>query len=66
MHSYFMTEEYSIVYMYHSFYIHSSVNVHGIYQTRILEWVAISFSRGSAQPKDRICVSCIGRQILYR
>ena len=28
-------------------------------QVRILEWVAISFSRGSSQPKDLTCVSCI-------
>ena len=27
--------------------------VHGILQARILEWVAISFSRGSSQPRDR-------------
>ena len=27
-------------------------SVHGISQARILEWVAISFSRGSSQPKD--------------
>ena len=26
---------------------------HGILQARILEWVAISFSRGSSQPRDR-------------
>ena len=39
--------------------------VHGISQARILEWVAISFSRGSSQPRDGTCVSCIGRQILY-
>ena len=26
--------------------------VHGILQTRILEWVAIPFSRGSSQPRD--------------
>ena len=26
--------------------------VHGIFQARILEWAAISFSRGSSQPKD--------------
>ena len=38
---------------------------HGISQARILEWVAPSFSRGSSQLKDRTCVSCIGRQILY-
>ena len=41
-------------------------SVHGIFQARILEWVAISFSRGSSRPRDRIWVSCIGRQILYR
>ena len=43
-------------------------SVHGILQTRILGWVAISFSRGSSQPRDRTCVSyvsCIGRQVLY-
>ena len=31
----------------------------------ILEWVAISFSRGSSQLRDLIHVSCIGRWILY-
>ena len=31
----------------------------GILQARILEWVAISFSRGSSQLKDRTQVSCI-------
>ena len=34
-------------------------------QARIWEWVAISFSRGSSRPRDRIWVSCIGRWILY-
>ena len=34
-------------------------SVHGILQARILEWVAISFSRGSSQSKDRTHVSCI-------
>ena len=33
--------------------------VHGILQARILEWVAISFSRGSSQPRDRTQVSRI-------
>ena len=28
-------------------------SVHGILQVRILEWVAISFSRGSSRPRDR-------------
>ena len=39
--------------------------VHGIFQARVLEWVAISFSRGSSQPRDRTWVSHIGRQRLY-
>ena len=40
-------------------------SVLGFSQARILEWVAISFPRGSSQTRDQICVSCIGRQILY-
>ena len=32
---------------------------HGIFQARILEWVAISFSRGSSQPRDQTRVSHI-------
>ena len=35
-------------------------SVHGILQARILEWVTISFSRGSSQSRDRTWVSCIG------
>ena len=35
-------------------------SVHGIHQARILEWVAISFSRGSSQFRDWTWVSCIG------
>ena len=33
--------------------------VHGILQARILQWVAISFSRRSSQPRDQNRVSCI-------
>ena len=40
-------------------------SVCGIFQARILEWVAISFSRGSSRPTDRTHVSCSGRQVLY-
>ena len=36
-------------------------SVHGILQTRILEWVAISSSRGSSQPRDQTRDSCIGK-----
>ena len=42
-------------------------SVHGIFLARILEWVVISFSRGTSQPRDRTpisCGSCIGRRIL--
>ena len=39
--------------------------VHGIFPARILEWVAIFFSRESSQPRDGSQVSCIGQQILY-
>ena len=39
---------------------------HGILQARILEWVAISFSRGSSQPRDQTRVSCIaGRHFTF-
>ena len=40
-------------------------SVHGIFPARILVWVAISCSRGSSQPRDQTCVSCIGRWSLY-
>ena len=34
-------------------------SVHGIFQAIVLEWIAISFSRGSSQPRDQTQVSCI-------
>ena len=34
-------------------------SLHGILQASILEWVAISSSRGSSQPRDQTPVSCI-------
>ena len=34
-------------------------SVYGIFQAGILEWVAISFSRGSSQPRDQTQVSRI-------
>ena len=43
-------------------------SVHGILQARILESVAVPFSRGSSRPRDQThisCVSCLCRQILY-
>ena len=43
-------------------------SAHGIIQARILEWGAISYSRGSSWPRNWTCVycvSCTGRLILY-
>ena len=34
-------------------------SIHGIFQARVLEWVAISFSRGCSQPRYQTWVSCI-------
>ena len=49
-------------------YSQPSTSYYGISQSRILEWVAISYARGSSQPRNGThvsCASCIGRQILY-
>ena len=35
-------------------------SIYGILQARIMEWVTISFPRGSYRPRDRTRVSCIG------
>ena len=46
----------------------SGSSVHGIFQARILDWVAISSSRGSSWPRDQTWVSgvsYVGRQVLY-
>ena len=43
-------------------------SVHGLLQARILKWVAISFSRGSSQPRHRtriVYVSCTGRFFFF-
>ena len=43
-------------------------SVHGIFQARKLEWVAMPSCRGSSQPRDQTCISytfCIGRCVLY-
>ena len=42
-------------------------SIHGIFQARLLEWVAMPSSKESSRPRDRIRVSytsCIGRQVL--
>jgi len=43
-------------------------SVHGILQARILEWVAMTSSRGFSLPRDQTHIShtsCIARQVLY-
>ena len=40
-------------------------SVHGILQARILQWVAMPFSKGFFQPRDQTCISSVGRWILY-
>ena len=43
-------------------------SIHVIFQARILEWVAISFSGGSSPLRDWthvFCISCPGRRVLY-
>ena len=42
--------------------------LHGIFQGRILGWVAFFYSRGPSQPRDQTyisCASCFGRHVLY-
>ena len=41
------------------------ISVHRIRQARILQWIAISFSRGSSQPRDGKLVSCIAGRFFY-
>ena len=46
----------------------SSSSVHGIFLVRILEWVVITFSRGSPWPRNQThisCISCVGRRVFY-
>ena len=38
---------------------------HGILQARVVEWVAVSFSKGSSQSRGRTYISRIGKQIFY-
>ena len=41
-----------------------SSSVHGIFQARTLEWIAVSFYKVSSWPRDWAHISCIGRWIL--
>ena len=40
-------------------------SIYGIFQVRILEWLVISFFRGSSWPRDWSNISCIGIRTLY-
>ena len=40
--------------------------VHGVLQARIMEWVAVPFSRGSSQPRDQTQVPRIAGRVLTR
>ena len=40
-------------------------SVHGIFQVRVLEWIAISFSRGSSRSRARTQVSCIAGRLYH-
>ena len=40
-------------------------SVHGISQARILEWVAVSFSRASSWPRDQTQISCLAGGFFY-
>ena len=44
-------------------------SVHGIFQARILEWLAMPSSRASSWPMGQTCichVTCIGRWVFYK
>ena len=65
----------TLFFFFEKWYVYSVVSdslwYHGqcrIFLARTLEWVAVSSSRGSSQPRDRAAISgisCIGRCILY-
>ena len=40
-------------------------SVHGVFQARMLEWVAISSFKVSSRPRDQTSISCSGRQMFY-
>ena len=47
---------------------HQGSSAHGIFQARILDWVAIFLSRGSSLPRDQtsvLSIFCIGMRLLY-
>ena len=64
----YMLSCFSLVQLFATLWSPPGSSVHGIFQARILEWVAIPSTRGSSGPRDRTWVfyiSCFGRQVLY-
>ena len=41
----------------HALYSQPGSSVYGIFQARTLEWITISFSRGSSRPRDQTHIS---------
>ena len=41
-------------------------SVHGVSQARILEWVVISFSRGSSRPRDQTGIFCLAGEFFTK
>ena len=41
-------------------------SVHGVLQARTLEWIAISFSRGSSQGRDQTHIACVSPALAGR
>ena len=44
-------------------------SLHGILQARVLEWVAMPYSRRASQPRDQTCISCVScivRWVVYQ
>ena len=45
--------------------VSNSLQLHGLLYARILEWVAIPFSRGSSRPRDQTEVSCFALRTIF-
>ena len=49
----------------HGLYSPPGSSIHGIFQARILEWVATPFSRGSSWTTDQAWISCIAGRLFF-
>ena len=61
----YVVKSYPTLFWPHGLYSLPGSSVRGISQARILEWLFISFSRGSSWTRDWTHVSCIAGRILY-